>query len=324
MHCSGIVDGLLCRTIRGYQQDMITFWASISGCLTRLTIDVPVKHLSACCTSLSSLVALQQLELTYADLSRSEQLTNIIAISLPNRTCLSLPRWRLDIALDLDNPKLQTFKLGDMHRNLRLNGSTPNLRHLVLRDNPLPLQGSSRSCLDNIVDTNGQPRLACGSKLSSLELQYECDSPERLARYGMEELSRFTNLTRLVTWVRSADLSSLPKSLRNLMIVGCQVDVTAVAQRLASECAWRLESLDMIAPVRDWKGQLYNPNTDTPWGMRNLRQWHCKRNSDGVVPCSVNWMREVLKEVDKEKAALKRTWLTIDKIRLMLTYTRYP
>ena len=326
MQCSGLVDDLLCRTFCGYQQDINTFWASVSGCLTKLTIDIPVQHLSACCASLPSLVALQQLELRYTPSSRSEQLSKTIAISLPNLTCLSLPRWRCDIALHLDNPKLQTLSLGNMHSNLRLNGSAPNLRHLAIRDHLWPLRISA--CLDKIVDTCGQPRLACRSKLTCLELQYECDNPKRSARYRMEELSCFTNLKRLVTWMRSANLSSLPKSLRNLVVVGCQIDVTAEAQRLESECAWRLESLHMIAPVRDSKGQLYNPDTHVPWGMRSLRQWRCKHGRDGIIPCSVDWMREVFKEVDEEKAALKRTWswptTASDKIRLMLTYTRKP
>ena len=254
------------------------------------------------------------------------------AISLPQLTCLSMPHLVCDVALHLDSPKLQSPKVGSMDRIVSFTGSAPSLAHLTIRSNVWA--PSSRSCLDEIVNICGQPRLACRSRLTSLELQYvsldlQHDSSV-LGRsvpwqYGVEELGSLTSLTRLVTWGRSADLNSLPEGLRNLMVVGCQIDITAVAQRFAHECVWRLESLHMIALDREGQHLLFNHDLDLPWGMKSLRQWEYGRGPGTLYAINL-WLREVLKEVDEAEALFAKDVAHAGdtKVRLMLICRRDP
>ncbi len=318
LQCSGIISGLLCQTIQSYQQDISSFWASVSGCLTRLTIEVPAKHLSACCVSTAPLVALQHLELSCIAPVAQEDMAalpvQIIAISLPQLTCLSLPCVACQVALHLDSPKLQILRI-DFKRDIVSFGVTaPSLKQLALRN--IRLQPA---VLHNDA-ANGSSVSAYMSSLTSLELR----------NHGIlgwvhdtEALVHLTNLTRLVATQMPSGLEpSLPASLRRLIIERLIMngrilegqDLTEAPEPLAS--VWHLESLQVIVPNCD--GKLYNSELDVPWGMGSLRQWHRGCNQDGLYPSEKGWVQEVLKEAKETEAVVN-----LSTSLLMITYRKH-
>ncbi len=224
MQCSGVISGLLGRTIQGYPEKISVFWTSIAGCLTKLTIDVSEKHLSAFCASTAPLVALQHLELScrpcFEGIPAHIPAHNI-AISLPQLIRLSLLRVLYPVALHLDSRKLQSLKLECMrhitsltvsapsltHLALRLTVSAPSLTHLALRSNiqPIVLQAGLKAA-------NLPLFLASLSGLTNLELRTHLKG----WYHDVEAVAHLTSLTRLVTTqMPSATVASLPISLKN-------------------------------------------------------------------------------------------------------------
>ena len=305
MQCSGVISGLLSRTIQGYPEKISVFWTSIAGCLTKLTIDVSEKHLSAFCASTAPLVALQHLELScrpcFEGIPAHIPAHNI-AISLPQLIRLSLLRVLYPVALHLDSRKLQSLKLECMRHITSLTVSAPSLTHLALRSNiqPIVLQAGLKAA-------NLPLFLASLSGLTNLELRTHLKG----WYHDVEALAHLTSLTRLVTTqMPSATVASLPISLKTLIIEGD--NVTEAPEILASN--WHLESLQVIVP--DCDGKLYNSELDVPWGMGSLRQWHRECIQDGLYPSEMDWLQEVLKEA-------KKAQLNVNESVELLTYRRH-
>ena len=284
------ITGLLCQTLRSYKQDISVFWASVSGCLTRLNLELPAKHLSAFCASTAPLVALQDLELSCSALPTREEMAatpvQTIAIALPQLACLSLPGVECRVALHLDSPRLQSLRLDSMHDVVSLDVSAPSLTHLALRNIRL---------LPTILLSSF---LAGMSGLTNLELRTEYPG----MYHGVEEVVHLTRLTRLVTTeMHPAGVTSLPGSLRTLIVEGQEVSEGGPSDVRAS--MWHPETIQVIAP--DCNQALYGSDADIPWGMRSLRQWRRRRTPDGLYPSPEVWMQEVFKEV-KEAMALNK------------------
>ena len=272
VQCAGTMAGLLCQTLRSYPHDISLFWTSLSGCLTRLSIEVRANHLSACCASTAPLVALQQLELICSGPSTPAESANLpaqtIALSLPQLTCLSVPKVEHKVTLELACPKLQSLRLASMPRIVKLSVSAPSLTHLATRNIHMlaPDPANIPEDDEGFDDGTGSLTLliASMSKLASLELQHV--SCRHVWQHVMENLVQLTSLTRLVTRIDPAQVPSLPVSLEKLIAVAG--DATGVAEILAG--SWRLESVHIIA--RDKQGQLFNPEVDVPWGMGSVKE----------------------------------------------------
>ena len=270
MQCTDTISMMLCQSLYGQQQDMSAFWTRVSGCLTRLTIEVPVEDLSACCISMAPLVALQQLELSCDPAptwERSKVPAQQIATPLPQLECLFVSHIACDVALHVDGPELRSLRLFNMPQIVGLRVSAPRLKDLTLRDvHVQPAQ--SRNGRDRLMSL-----ISAMSELANLEL---LQTPYK-HQDGVRELVHLSRLTRLVTTrVYRTAIPSLPNSLRRLILTHQDLNLPDAATYLASR--WHLESLHSIAP--DPKGQLFNPDQDVPWGMSSVREWHWSPHPD--------------------------------------------
>ncbi len=285
LRCTDTIGSMLCHSLHGKQQDMSAFWTSVSGCLTKLTIEVPVERLSACCFRMALLAALKQLQLSCSPApdpwETSAMPSQQIAISLPQLECLSVSHMACDVELQLDSPKLQSLRLLNMRQVVGLHVSAPRLKKFALRDIRMqPMRSHNKTV--GIRDL-----LPCMSELTSLELlQTSCRYQE-----GLEELVDLSRLTRLVTTrMYPAFVGCLPDNLRRLIITGQHYDMQDAPTNIAS--MWHLESLHTIAP--DPEGKLCNLNQDVPWGMVSLEQcyWVPNPNSRWLHPSNLEWIHE--------------------------------
>ena len=287
MHCADTISSMLCHSLHGQQQDMSGLWTSASGCLTRLTIEVPVEHLSACCISMAPLTKLQQLELSCNPAPIPYETSKLpaqrIATSLPQLACLSISHVACDVALQLYGPKLQSLRLFDMPQTVGLDVSAPRLKDFALRDVQMQ-PAHSHDGADRLTSL-----VSSMSGLTSLELL----QTSRGYRDDVGKLIHLSKLTRLVTTrMRPTAVPSLPISLRRLIVTGTDISVHDDADTPAS--MWHLEALHKIAP--DPEGELFSPDQDVPWGMGSLAEWHPRFHSDRHHPSNNEWVLQLYKK----------------------------